>query len=133
MQKSMEYHRRSFRATLSTFESHLIVMRDDDVVAGGCSVQDNVLVAIYTGPPVNSKYLIVLRHAEWLHGLAVLGLHALDFQSGPVRKPQFILSFTLLYCERIKAAHELIYSNNRSESTNIDEEISEFPDRTYPC
>lgn len=95
MQKSIEIIVNQFRyinAVLFAFESHLIMMRDDDVVAGGCSVQDNLLVVIYTGPSINSKYLIMLRHTERLHGLAILGFHTFNFQSGPIRNPQFILS-----------------------------------------
>jgi hypothetical protein len=58
------------------------VVGDDDVIAGGRSIQDDLLVAVCAGSSVDPKYLIVLRHAERLHGLAVFGFHALDLQSG---------------------------------------------------
>lgn len=67
------------------------MVRDDNVVTGGCSIQDNLLVAVYTGPSISPKYLVMLRHAERLHGLAVLGFHTFNLQSVPIRNSNLIL------------------------------------------
>lgn len=98
-------------------ESYLIMMRDNNVIAGGRSIQDNLLVAVYTRPPISPKYLIMLRHAEWLHGFAVLGFHTFNLQSGPIRNPELILSFskshlrTFVCYERVKAYKQSVRIN----------------------
>lgn len=73
--------------TLSNSESYyyLIVVSDDNVITGGRSIQDNLLVNVRAGSPINPKDLIMLRHTERLHSLTVLGFHAFYFQSGSVR------------------------------------------------
>jgi len=69
---------------------------DDDVIAGGRSVQDDLLVGVRAGSPVDPKHLVVLRHAERLHGLAVFGFHALDLQSGSAEIQDHMLCFHIV-------------------------------------
>lgn len=84
------------------------MVRDDNVVTGGRSIQGNLLVVVYAGSSINPEYLIMLRHAEWLHSFAVLGFHAFNLQSGPIRNPKLILSL----CARFFITNELKSTNS---------------------
>lgn len=66
-------------------------MRDYNVIAGGRSVQDNLFVNVRTWSSINAEHLVMLRHAERLHTLAVPGFHAFDFQSGAIQNSKLIL------------------------------------------
>jgi len=88
-------------------------MRDNNMVAGGRSIQDNLLVDVYTRSPINPKYLIMLRHAERLHGLAIFGFHTFNLQSGPTQNPEFILSLDNSHL------HAFFYYENEFQTTRI--------------
>lgn len=62
------------------------MMRDDEVVAGSRSVEVDLLVTVHPGSPIKPQHLVVLRHAERLHALAILGLDAFDLQFAPDTK-----------------------------------------------
>lgn len=62
------------------------MVRNDDVIAGGRSIEKNLLVAVHAGSPIHPEYLIMLRHAERLHALAILGLDAFHLQFAPDRE-----------------------------------------------
>lgn len=66
------------------------MMRDNNMVAGGRSIQDNLLVDVHTGSSINPEHLIMLRHAKRLHGFTVLGLHTFNFQSGSIQSLKLI-------------------------------------------
>jgi len=100
-------------------------MRDDNVVAGRRSIQDNLLVVVYTGSSINPEYLVMLRHAERLHGLAIFGFHTFNLQSGSIQI-QSLFSLSNRICAhfichelKLKQSYELILSNRRAWVTEV--------------
>lgn len=114
----------------TVYTCYLIVVGDDDVIAGGRSIEDDLLVGLRSGSPVNPEHLVMLRHAERLHGLAVLGLDALDFQSGPARESSkvsllcriflFFVHRAFQFIIRRKLTNEREFGSERGSTTNND-------------